>query len=174
MKAFFQRFDIGAKLRRKRVVVPALVALAVLVAGSAWYSSHSGVNAVLNEPATPISVVLDRADNHELAAASITGQRIIITDKAGVRSWTIEKDSAMGATEQILRAQGVRVSVQSTDDLSLTTMLPNLLGLLVLQRHGRPFSGEELDAVLRALRSESRSDVAVITPLLAADKSANS
>ena len=132
MKAFFQRFDIGAKLRRKRVVVPALVALAVLVAGSAWYSSHSGVNAVLNEPATPISVVLDRADNHELAAASITGQRIIITDKAGVRSWTIEKDSAMGATEQILRAQGVRVSVQSTDDLSLTTMLPNLLGLLVL------------------------------------------
>jgi len=132
MKAFFHRFDIGAKLRRKRVVVPALVALAVLVAGSAWYSSHSGVNAVLNEPATPISVVLDRADNHELAAASITGQRIIITDKAGVRSWTIEKDSAMGATEQILRAQGVRVSVQSTDDLSLTTMLPNLLGLLVL------------------------------------------
>ena len=132
MKTFFQRFEIGAALRRKRVVVPALVAVAILVAGSAWYTSHSGANAVLNQTATPISVVLDRADNHELAAASITGQRIIITDKAGLRSWTIEKDSAMAATEQLLRTQGVRVSVQSTDDLSLTTMLPNFLGLLVL------------------------------------------
>jgi cell division protease FtsH len=132
MKSFFARFDIGAKLRRKRVLVPALVAVAVLVLGTAWYTSHSGANAVLNQPATPISVVLDRAVNHELAAASITGQRIIITDKAGQQSWTIEKDSAMAATEEILRAQGVRVSVQSTDDLSLTTMLPNLVGLLVL------------------------------------------
>ena len=132
MKSFFARFDIGAKLRRKRVLVPALVAVAALAIGATWYTSHSGANAVLNQPATPISVVLDRAEHHELAAASITGQRIIITDKASQRSWTIEKDSSMAATEQILRAQGVRVSVQSTDDLSLTTMLPNLVGLLVL------------------------------------------
>jgi putative flippase GtrA len=47
------------------------------------------------------------------------------------------------------------------------------VGLLVLQRHGRPFSGEELDGVLRALRSEPRTEVAVITPLLSADKSPN-
>lgn len=49
----------------------------------------------------------------------------------------------------------------------------DLLGLLVLQRRGRPFSGEEMDAVLRALRSAARSEMALITPLLAADKSPN-
>ena len=48
-----------------------------------------------------------------------------------------------------------------------------LLGLLVLQRQGRPFTGEELDAVLRALRSQARSEAAMITPLLAAEKSPN-
>ena len=132
MKTFLRRLDIGAKLRRKRVVVPALVATAALVIGGMYYSSHSGPNAVLNQPSTPISVVLDRADNGELATASISGQRIILTDKAGKSSWTIEKDSAMGGTEQNLRDHNVRVTVQSTDDMSLTTMLPNLIGLLVL------------------------------------------
>jgi len=133
MKTFLRRFDdIGAKLRRKRVVVPALVAAAALVFGGMYYSAHSGPNAVLNQPSTPISVVLDRADSGQLATASISGQRIILTDKAGKSSWTIEKDSAMGSTEQLLRDHGVRVTVQSTDDMSLTTMLPNLIGLLVL------------------------------------------
>jgi len=131
MKTFLRRFDIGAKLRRKRVVVPALVATAALVIGGMYYSAHSGPNAVLNQRETPISVVLDRADNGELAAASISGQRIILVDKAGKSSWTIEKDSAMGLTEQHLRDHGVRVTVQA-DDMSLTTMLPNLIGLLVL------------------------------------------
>ena len=83
MKTFLRRFDIGAKLRRKRVVVPALVATAALVIGGMYYSAHSGPNAVLNQRETPISVVLDRADNGELAAASISGQRIILVDKAG-------------------------------------------------------------------------------------------
>ena len=132
MKTFIHRLDIGSKLRRKRVVVPALLVAAALAIGGMYYSAHSGSNAVLNQPSTPISVVLDRADNGELAAASISGQRIILTDKSGQRSWTIEKDSAMGTTEQHLRDHGVRVSVQSTDDTSLTTMLPNLIGLLVL------------------------------------------
>ena len=48
-----------------------------------------------------------------------------------------------------------------------------VLGLLVLQREGRPFSGEELDSVLRSLRSVARPEPALITPLLARDKSPN-
>ena len=132
MKTFFRRFDIAVQVRRKRVLVPALAAIAILVFGGMWYASHSGPNAVLNQPATPISVVLDRADAGALAAANISGQRIIVTDKAGQRSWTIEKESAMGSTEQLLRDHNVRITVQSTDDLSLATMLPNLVGLLVL------------------------------------------
>jgi dolichol-phosphate mannosyltransferase len=46
-----------------------------------------------------------------------------------------------------------------------------LVGLLVLHRQGRPFSGEELDIVLRGLRTQARSGAALITPLLASDKS---
>jgi dolichol-phosphate mannosyltransferase len=42
-----------------------------------------------------------------------------------------------------------------------------LVGLLMLHRSGRPFGGEELDAVLRTLRSESRDDAPALTPLLA-------
>ncbi|MDQ6883947.1 MAG: ATP-dependent zinc metalloprotease FtsH [Candidatus Dormibacteraeota bacterium] len=132
MKSFFTRWDLGARLGRKRVILPALAVAAALVLGLTYYNAHSGANAVLNKPSTPISVVLDRAENGELASASISGQRIVVTDKAGQRSWTIEKDSAMGATEQQLRQHGVRVNVVSTDDLSLATMLPNLLGLVVL------------------------------------------
>ncbi len=132
MKSIFTRWDLAARLGRKRVIIPTLAVGAALVLGVTYYSAHSGANAVLNNPSTPISVVLDRADHGELATASISGQRIILTDKLGQRSWTIEKDSAMGATEQQLRQHGVRVTVISTDDLSLTTLLPNLLGLLVL------------------------------------------
>ena len=132
MKTFLSRFMVTDRLRRKRVVIPTLLVGAAVVIGSMWYSSHSGANAVLNQPGTPISVVLDRADGGELAAASISGQRIIVIDKNGRRSWTNEKESAMAATEQHLRERGVRVTVVSTDDLSLTTVLPNLFGLLVL------------------------------------------
>jgi cell division protease FtsH len=50
----------------------------------------------------------------------------------GRQSWTIEKESSMGSTELYLRNHNVKVAVQSTDETSVATVLPNLLGLLVL------------------------------------------
>jgi len=47
----------------------------------------------------------------------------------------------------------------------------HLLGLLILERRGRPFTAEELDSVLRLLAAEPLPRGAAITPLLAADKS---
>ena len=132
MKTFFGRFRVPSGLRRRRVVVPALTLLALLIVAGVWFVGHSGANSVWNQPSVPISDVLDRADHGEIATASISGQRILLTDSAGRQSWTIEKESSMGSTEQYLRSHGVKVAVQSTDDTSLTSMLPNLLGLLVL------------------------------------------
>ncbi|TMC45996.1 MAG: ATP-dependent zinc metalloprotease FtsH [Chloroflexi bacterium] len=132
MKTFFHRFRVPGGLRRKRVVVPALAVLGLLTLGGLWFVGHSGANSVWNQPSVPISVVLDRVDHGDVATASISGQRILLTDSAGRQSWTIEKESSMGSTEQYLRNHGVKVAVQSTDETSLTSMLPNLLGLLVL------------------------------------------
>ena len=132
MKTFFGRIRVPSGLRRRRVVLPALTALGLLVIGALWFAAHSGANSVWNQPSSPISDVLDRVDQGQIATASISGQRILLTDTAGRQSWTIEKESSMGSTEQYLRSHGVKVAVESTDDTSLTSMLPNLLGLLVL------------------------------------------
>src|SRR6202011_1205589 len=132
MKAFFGRLRFPAGLRRKWVVIPAMAVLAVAALGGLWYLGHSGSNSVVNQPSVPISEVLDRVDNGQIASASIMGQRILVTDTAGHQSWTIEKESTMGATEQYLRSHNVKVAVESTDETSFTSMLPNLLGLLVL------------------------------------------
>jgi cell division protease FtsH len=132
MKAFFGRLRVPSGLRRKRVTIPALVVLSIAAIGGLWLLGHSGENSVWNQPSTPISDVLDRVDRGQIASASITGQRILVTDTAGHQSWTIEKDSAMGTTEAYLRTHNVKVAVVSTDDVSFTAMLPNLLGLLVL------------------------------------------
>jgi cell division protease FtsH len=132
MKTFFRRLSIPAGLRTKRVVVPALALVGVLLLGGLWFLGHSGTNSVWNQPQTPISDVLDRVDRGDIVAATISGQRILLTDTAGRQSWTIEKESSMGTTEQYLRSHNVKVGVQSTDDVSFTSVLPNLLGLLVL------------------------------------------
>src|ERR1700736_3004782 len=132
MKAFFHRLRFPAGLRRKWVVLPAIAVLAVAALGGLWFLGHSGSNSVWNQPSVPISEVLDRVDSGQIASASITGQRILVTDTAGHQSWTIEKESTMGATEQYLRSHNVKVAVASTDETSFTSMLPNLLGLLVL------------------------------------------
>ncbi|HEX3629181.1 MAG TPA: AAA family ATPase, partial [Candidatus Dormibacteraeota bacterium] len=127
-----RRLRVPSSLRRKRVTVPALVLVGAVLMAGLWLLAHTGSNSVWNQPQTPISTVLDRVDQGQIASASITGQRILITDTSGRQSWTIEKDAAMGSTEQYLRAHAVKVAVQSTDDASFTSMLPNLLGLLVL------------------------------------------
>src|SRR5438270_3777594 len=132
MKAFFRRLRVPSGLRRKWVVVPAVAVLAVCLLGGLWFLGHSGSNSVWNQPPVPISDIFNRVDNGQIASASITGQRILIIDTAGHQSWTIEKESTMGSTEQYLRAHNVKVAVESTDETSFTAMLPNLLGLLVL------------------------------------------
>jgi cell division protease FtsH len=132
MKAFFRRLRVPAGLRRKWIVMPAGVVLAVALLGGLWFLGHTGSNSVWNQPQVAISDVLNRVDNGQIATASITGQRIVVTDTSGHQSWTIEKESNMGTTEQYLRAHQVKVAVESTDETSFTAMLPNLLGLLAL------------------------------------------
>ena len=132
MKAFIRRFGFPARLRRKWVVVPTSAVLALAMLIGLWYLGHTGSNSVWNQPSVAISDVLNRVDNGQIASASISGQRILVTDTAGHQSWTIEKESTMGATEQYLRAHNVKVAVASTDDSSFTSMLPNLIALLVL------------------------------------------
>ncbi len=132
MKTFFRRLSVPTGLRRKRVVVPALALVGALLLGGLWILGHSGTNSVWNQPSVPISDVLDRVDRGDIAGATIIGQRILLTDRAGRQSWTIEKEASMSSTEQYLRSHNVKVAVQSTDDVSFTSALPNLLGLLVL------------------------------------------
>ena len=132
MKRFLRRPSVPASLRRKRVVVPAVAVLGVLLLSGLWLLGHSGENSVWNKPSTPISDVLDRVDRGDIVAATISGQRILLTDSAGRQSWTIEKETSMASTEQYLRSHNVKVAVQSTDDATFTSMLPNLVGLLVL------------------------------------------
>src|SRR5260370_29553772 len=132
MKWVFSRLSVAAGLHRKWVVVPALTVVAVLIVTGLWVVGHSGANSVWNQPSVPISDVMDRVDHGQVVTASISGQRIVLTDSAGRQSWTIEKESSMGPTEQYLRGHNVKVAVQSTDETSVATVLPNLLGLLVL------------------------------------------
>ena len=132
MKTFFRRLQVPSSLRRKRVALPALAMLGVLIVGGLWLVGHSGANTVWNQPSVPISDALDRVDRGQIVAASISGQRILLTDSAGRQSWTIEKEASMGSTEQYLRSHNVKVAVQSTDETSVANVLPNLLGLLLL------------------------------------------
>ncbi len=132
MKTFFRRLSVPAGLRQRRVVVPAIALVGTLLLGGLWFLGHSGTNSVWNQPSVPISDVLDRVDHGDIVRATISGQRILLTDTAGRQSWTIEKEASMGSTEQYLRNHKVKVAVQSTDDVSLTSVLPNLLGLLFL------------------------------------------
>jgi cell division protease FtsH len=132
MKTFFRRPSVPDGLRQKRVVIPALALAGALLLGGLWFLGHSGANSIWNTPSTPISDVLDRVDHGQIATATISGQRILLTDTAGRQSWTVEKDASMATTEQYLRGHNVKVAVQATDDVSFTSVLPNLLGLLVL------------------------------------------
>src|ERR1700693_1257295 len=132
MKTFFRSLSVPDGLRQKRVVVPALALVGALLLGGLWFLGHSGANSVWDTPSTALSDVLDRVNHGDIVAATISGQRILLTDTAGRQSWTIEKEASMGVTEQYLRGHNVKVAVQSTDDVSFTSVMPNLLGLLVL------------------------------------------
>src|SRR3981081_966856 len=126
MKTFFRRLAVPTSWRRKRVTVPALAVLGLLIFGGLWLIGHSGANSVWNRPSVPISDVLDRVDRGQIVTASISGQRILRPDAGGRPEWTIEKESSMGSTEQYLRSHSVKVAVHSTDETSVATVLPNL------------------------------------------------
>src|ERR1700687_48435 len=132
MKTFFRRLSVPPGLRKKRVVVPALALVGMLLLGGLWFLGHSGAKWLLNQASVPISDVLDRVDHGDIVVATISGKRILLTDTAGRQSWTIEKESSMGTTEQDLRSRNVKVAVQSTDEASFAAVVPHLLGLLVL------------------------------------------
>ena len=95
MKRLVRRFSALSRLRRKWMLVPTFVALALLVTGGLWYLGHAGANSVWNQPSVPISDVLDRVDRGVILGASISGQGILLTHQAGPQSWTIEKESSM-------------------------------------------------------------------------------
>src|ERR1700730_3465834 len=114
MKTFFRRLRVPSSLRRKRVAVPALALLGLLILGGLWLIGHSGANTVWYQPSVPISDALDRVDRGPIIAASIAGQVIRLTVSAGRESWTIEKEASMGSTEQYLRSHNVKVAVLST------------------------------------------------------------
>jgi cell division protease FtsH len=114
------------------VAIPLATGAFLLAAILAWGLGRTGLNSVWSQPAVPISEIFDRAERGDLATASITGQRILLTDRAGNQFWSVEKESSMAAAEQFLRQRGVRVSVQPTEDANFGALLPNLLGLLVL------------------------------------------
>src|ERR1700716_2576429 len=132
MKTFFRRLHVPSVLRRRLVIMPAIGVLALLLLSGLWFVGHAGANTVWNQPNVPISEVLDRVDRGDIATASISGQRILLTDSAGRQSWTIEKEASMGSTEQYLPTPNVKIAVQSPDETSVANVLPNLLGLLLL------------------------------------------
>ena len=71
MKRPVRRLSAFKGLRRKWMLVPALVALALLVTGGLWFIGHAGANSIWNQPSVPISDVLDRVDRGEILGASI-------------------------------------------------------------------------------------------------------
>ncbi len=132
MKLLHRRPRVPTGWRRRRVWVPAAVVAATLLVGGLVVLGRSADNVVWNQPATPISDVLNRADHGDIASATIIGQRLVLTDQAGRKFWSVEKDSSMSTTEEQLRQHGVNVTVQATDDPNFGTMLPNIIGLLIL------------------------------------------
>jgi cell division protease FtsH len=115
-------------LRQRQVMIPAVALLTLLIVAATWIGAHTADNAVWAQPPTPISEVLNQAEQGQIVSATIQGQRILLEDRQGHRFWT-QKEPSMAITDQ-LRKDQVKVSVQ--DEANLAPLLPNLLGLLVL------------------------------------------
>ena len=87
---------------------------------------------------------------------------------------------AVQTRKPLMLAEAPSSKVQARTDIGVSAWMAvplvessHFLGLLVLHRTGRPFGGDELDTVLRALRAEARDHAVAITPLLAADDRAS-
>ena len=84
---------------------------------------------------------------------------------------------AVETGKPLLLAEAPSSKAQARSDIGVSAWMvvpilegSHFVGLVVLHRSGRPFGGDELDLVLRTLRSEARDAVPTITPLLAADE----
>src|SRR5438132_281093 len=95
MKLLLRRPRVPASWRRRRVWVPAVVIVAALTVAGLVVFGRSADNSIWNQPATPISDVLNRADHGEIASAPIIGRRLGRTDEGGRKSWTGGKDSSL-------------------------------------------------------------------------------
>jgi len=106
------------------------LAIALAVVAGLWLVRHNRSMSIWNQPATPISEVLDRVDRGEIASAQINGQRILVTNRAG-NAWWSQKEASTPITDS-LRQHGVKVTVESIEEGALIRALPNLIGVLLL------------------------------------------
>jgi cell division protease FtsH len=146
------------------VVAGGAVAIVLAIIGATIVGS---TRSIWNQPQTPIGDVLNRVDAGQVKSAVITGERVILTDRAGATFWT-QKEAGTPIADE-LRRHGVQVSVAPTDPGDLVRTLPNLLGVLllvallfVLLRRSN-LLGNPMGAFTRHLREPRPSSSSVVT-----------
>jgi cell division protease FtsH len=140
----------------------AATALAFVIA-----TATGSTRSVWNQPQTPIGDVLNRVDAGQVKSAVITGERVVLTDRAGATFWT-QKESGTAIADE-LRQHGVQVSVAPGDSSDLVRTLPNLVGLLLLVTlvflllRRSNLLGSPMGAFTKHLREAGRESSAVVT-----------
>ena len=102
-------------LYRYGLPVLAIVLLAALASAIVVGVEGGAKGASVQEK--PISTVLNLADNHQLASVTINGNDIQATGKNGQHYHAVKEDGQ--SVSEILRRDGVSVSVSTGQDLSL-------------------------------------------------------
>ena len=150
---------IGLAVAAGAVAATALAFVIATAAGS--------TRSVWNQPQTPIGDVLNRVDAGQVKSAVITGERVVLTDRAGATFWT-QKESGTAIADE-LRRHGVQVSVAPGDSSDLVRTLPNLVGLLLLVTlvflllRRSNLLGSPMGAFTKHLREAGRESSAVVT-----------
>jgi len=150
---------IGLAVAAGAVAATALAFVIATAAGS--------TRSVWNQPQTPIGDVLNRVDAGLVKSAVITGERVVLTDRAGATFWT-QKESGTAIADE-LRRHGVQVSVAPGDSSDLVRTLPNLVGLLLLVTlvflllRRSNLLGSPMGAFTKHLREAGRESSAVVT-----------
>ncbi|MGI8609869.1 MAG: glycosyltransferase [Candidatus Dormibacteria bacterium] len=116
----------------------------------------------------------------ELLAAPADEMSLYAMAIAEIERPPLELLRTVQTRKPLLLAEAPSSKVQARTDIGVSAWMAvpivegsHFVGLLVLQRHGRPFGGEELDTVLRTIRSESRDSKPALTPLLSVDERAS-
>jgi cell division protease FtsH len=150
---------IGLAVAAGAVAATALAFVIATAAGS--------TRSVWMKPQTPIGDVLNRVDAGQVKSAVITGERVVLTDRAGATFWT-QKESGTAIADE-LRQHGVQVSVAPGDSSDLVRTLPNLVGLLLLVTlvflllRRSNLLGSPMGAFTKHLREAGRESSAVVT-----------